>query len=74
MSSYTDLIDRHVEQTYLRSHLVDCENVAVTIRIPKNLRESAKESASMRGMSFSALIRQSIIEDLASSEKPEFEN
>lgn len=29
---------------------------AVTIRIPKNLRNSAKKASSLRGMSFSVLI------------------
>ena len=78
MSSYTELIDHHIKPTDFCKYLVDGENVAVTIRIPRNLRDSAKEAVSMRGMSFIVLIRQTIIkaliEDLIFSDKPEFEN
>ena len=65
MSGYTDLLESSADQTSLRKFLVDGEYVAVTIRIPRNLRDSAKEYAALRGMSFSALVRQSVIETLA---------
>lgn len=75
MSGYTDLLDSSSDQTSLRKFLVDGGNVAVTIRIPRNLRDSAKEFAALRGMPFSALVRQSVIEtltdDLASRTKQE---
>lgn len=42
---------------------------AITIRIPKNLRDSAKEAAELRGMSFSTLIRKCMIDELSNVER-----
>ena len=42
---YADLIDGEATPSELRSFLVDGENVAVTIRIPKNMRDAAKEAS-----------------------------
>lgn len=64
MGGYTDLFDSSSDQMELRKLFVDGGNVAVTIRIPGNLRDSAKEFAALRGMSFSAFVRQSVIEML----------
>lgn len=37
---------------------------AITISIPENLHDGSKETATLRGMSFSAFIRSSMIEAL----------
>lgn len=37
---------------------------AITIRIPKNLRDVGKEAAALKGISFSAFIRMCMIEEL----------
>ena len=48
--------------TYL---LVGGENVAVTVRIPKNMRDIAKQAAELSGVSFTSLVKMSLIEHLA---------
>lgn len=64
MMNYLELVKNGADVTDLRKHLVGGETVAVTIRIPENLRDSAKEEAAMRGTSFSALLRECLIDDL----------
>lgn len=61
---YTDMLRDGVSPTEMREYLVDGETTAVTIRIPRNLRDSAKKAAELRGTSFSALIRECLIEEL----------
>lgn len=39
--------------------------IAITFRILKNLKESAVEAASLKGISFSAFIRMSMMDQLA---------
>lgn len=63
--SYSDLLKAGVGRTELRSYLVDGEVVPVTMRIPSNLRDSAKEAAALRGISFSAFVRSCMIDELA---------
>ena len=46
--------------------LADGDQTAITIRIPKNLKEAAVEAAELKGMSFSAYIRNCLIADLSS--------
>ena len=62
--TYSDLIDAGATETEIQKHLADGGQVAVTIRIPANLRDSAKEAAELRGVSFSALVRMALIEQL----------
>jgi len=50
--TYSDLIEHDAGETEIRSYLVNGDVVPVTMRIPANLRDSAKEAASLRGMSF----------------------
>ena len=45
--------------------LVDSELVPVTIRIPKNLRDSAKEAAALSGMNFTSFVKRLMIEELS---------
>ena len=65
MKSYTELVDSKASETDIRRYLVEGERVSVTMRIPDTLREAAKEEAALRGMSFSALVRTCMIEELA---------
>ena len=62
--SYNELVESGASATDLRKHLVDGDTVAVTIRIPANLRDSAKEEAALRGTTFSALLRECLIDEL----------
>lgn len=61
---YAEMLRDDASSTEIREYLVDGEMTAVTIRIPKNLRDSAKKAASLRGTSFSALIRECMINEL----------
>ncbi len=62
---YADMLKRGASATEMREYLVDGEMTAITIRIPRNLRDSAKKAAQLRGMSFSAFIRECMINELA---------
>ncbi|MBM6779769.1 hypothetical protein H6A16_09740 [Collinsella tanakaei] len=62
---YSELLDRNAALSELQSFLVDGENVAVTVRIPKNMRDAAKEMAELSGISFTGLLKLSLIEYLA---------
>lgn len=62
---YAQLLKTNADATDIQKYLVGGETVAVTIRIPKNLRDSAKDEASRRGSNFSALVRECMIEELS---------
>ncbi|WP_294440964.1 YlcI/YnfO family protein [uncultured Slackia sp.] len=61
---YADMLRDGATPTEIREYLVEGETTAVTIRIPKNLRDSAKKAAALRGTNLSALIRECMIEEL----------
>ena len=65
--SYNELVESGASATDLRKHLVGGDTVAVTIRIPANLRDSAKEEATLRGTTFSALLRECLIDELVNN-------
>ncbi len=62
---YTDMVKAGANATDIKEYLANGEMVPITIRIPKNLRDSAKEAAFLQGMSFSALVRKGLIETLS---------
>lgn len=66
---YAELVDGEAKTGELKSFLVDGENVAVTIRIPKIMRDAAKDAAALSGISFTSLVKMSLIEYLTKKEK-----
>lgn len=66
--SYAELLEKNAGETELRTFLIDGDVVPVTLRIPENLRDSAKEIAALRGISFSAFVRTCMINELAKGE------
>ena len=62
---YGDLIDGNVTPSEMKAFLVDGKNVAVAICIPENLRDAAREAAALSGVSFTSLVKMSLIEYLA---------
>ena len=65
---YADLIDGNVTPSELQAFLVDGRSVAVTVRIPENMRDAAKEAAELSGVSFTSLVKMSLIEYLTKKE------
>ena len=59
-----DLLREDASQTDIRERLVSGRPAAITIRIPKTLRDAAKEKATLKGMSFSAYVREQLFEGL----------
>ena len=62
---YSDLVDSGATTTEIQEFLVNGENVPVTLRIPQNLRDSAKQAASLSGLTFTSFVKQAMIEKLA---------
>ena len=61
---YAELVKNEVTPTEIQQYLTQGEQTAFTVRIPKNLLDSAKEAASMKGMAFRAFVRMCLIEEL----------
>ena len=66
---YIDLVKSDASATDMQAYLIDGEQTAITIRIPRNLRDSAKEAAALRGTTFSALVRECLIKELSREAK-----
>mgnify|MGYP002624765637 FL=1 len=62
---YSELVETGASPTEIQSYLRDSELVSVTIRIPRTLRDSAKEAASLKGMNFTSFIKGLMIEELS---------
>ena len=62
---YSDLLESGASPTEIQSYLRDSELVSVTIRIPRTLRDSAKEAASLSGMNFTSFVKSCMIERLS---------
>lgn len=62
---YSELIEAGASSTEIQSYLRDSELVSVTIRIPRTLRDSAKEASSLKGMTFTSFIKKLMIEELS---------
>ena len=62
---YSEIIESDAKDSVVQTFLVDGEVVPMTIRIPSNLRDSAKEAAALRGMSLSAFVRNCMIQELS---------
>lgn len=54
---HIDLMKQEASPTGTRAFLANSDNVAVTIYIPKNLRDTAKKETELRGTTFSSLLR-----------------
>lgn len=61
---YAELLKNDTCVTDMQKYLAEGDMTAITIRIPRNLRDAAKEVSAMRGMGFSAFVRMSMIEEL----------
>ena len=62
--SYKSLLHSGAGSVELAQYVTSGDMVPLTIRIPVNLKEAAKDFAQMRGMSLSALVRHCLINEL----------
>lgn len=62
--SYKELIESGVSTPEMQSYLTDSELVTVTLRLPRTMRDSAKEYAMLNGLNFTSLVKQCLIEKL----------
>lgn len=62
---YSELVTQDASEAEIQRFLSDGEQVAFAVRILKNLKKAASDVASMRGMSFSAFVRNCMIQELS---------
>ena len=62
---YSELVYSGATATEIQTYLVGSENVPVTMRIPRNLRDAAKEAAALKGMSLTSFVKMCLIEKLS---------
>lgn len=62
---YSELLDSGAAPGELQTFLVRGDVVPVSMRIPENLRDAAKEAAELSGMSFTSFVKMCLIERLA---------
>lgn len=65
---YSELVEGDTTRTERQEFLAGGETTAITIRIPKNLKQAAAERAALKGISFSAYARMCMIDDLVEGE------
>ncbi len=65
---YSELVEGEATKTERQEFLTGGEMTAITIRIPKNLKDAAAERAALKGISFSAFARMCMIDNLADEE------
>ena len=61
---YSELVESGATEVRRQDFLADGEQTPITLRVPKNLKDAAVEAARLRGVSFSAFIRNCIISEL----------
>lgn len=61
---YKDLVESGASTPAMQAYLTDSELVTVTLRLPRTMRDSAKEYATLNGMNFTTLVKQCLIEKL----------
>lgn len=62
---YSELVENGATDAQRRDFLAVGDPTPVTLRVPKNLKDAAAEAARLRGVSFSAYIRNCIMNELA---------
>ncbi len=62
---YSELLQNGATPTEIQAFLAEGETAPVTMRIPSNLRDAAKEAATLSGMNFTSFVKLCIIEKLS---------
>ena len=66
---YSELVDSGATPTEIQAFLVGSENVQVTMRVPRNLRDEAQEAAELKGMRLPTYVKVCLIERLSEGSK-----
>lgn len=61
---YINLLESGAKTPEIQAYLTDSELVTVTLRLPRTMRDSAKEYAALNGLNFTSLVKQCLIERL----------
>ena len=62
---YSELLKSDTKEIEIQEFLMKGNTVATMVRILKNLKDSATESAVLQSLSFSSLVRMLLIENFA---------
>lgn len=62
---YSELLASGAAPSELQTFLIGGDAVPVSMRIPENLRDAAKEAAALSGMSFTSFVKMLLIERLS---------
>lgn len=62
---YAELIEGGASTSQRQDFLAEGDPAPITLRVPKNLKDAAAETARLRGISFSAFVRSCTINELA---------
>lgn len=62
---YSELVENGASDSQRKDYLAVGDATPITLRVPKNLKDAAAEEARLRGVSFSAFIRNCIINELS---------
>lgn len=63
--NYKELVESGASTPEIQSFLVESELVTVTMRLPRTMRDAAKEYATLNGLTFTSLVKQCLIDRLA---------
>lgn len=66
---YSGLVEKGANDTEKQEYLVSGDTIAIAIRIPKNLLDTSKVAAALKGVSLSAFVRMRMIEELVKKER-----
>lgn len=59
-----NLLESGAKTPEIQAYLTDSELVTVTLRLPRTMRDSAKEYAALNDLNFTSLVKQCLIERL----------
>ena len=62
---YSELLQNGATPPEIQAFLAEGDTAPVTMRIPSNLRDAAKEAATLSGMNFTSFVKLCIIEKLS---------
>lgn len=67
---YSGLLDSGATPTEIQAFLVGSESVPMTMRLPRTLRDSAREAAVLKGMTLTSYVKMCLIEKLSQEAQP----